>query len=112
VENGARFPLAGPNEDVNTHGLSHRANRRTRVESLKRAVCVQGRMGKNFKNVAGREWPSMGESHGQWPGMEEQVGTSGEVSVQGLVWASGEPRSAVTLVRLPAIFQGADERFP
>jgi hypothetical protein len=67
---------------------------------------------KFFRNVVGREWPSKGESHGQWPGMEEQVGTSGEASVQGLAWPSGEPRSTVMLVRLPAIFQGADERFP
>jgi hypothetical protein len=44
--------------------------------------------------------------------MEEQVGTSGEASVQGLAWPSGEPRSAVMLVRLTAIFQGADESFP
>jgi hypothetical protein len=65
-----------------------------------------------FKNVAGRDRPSEGESRGQRPGMEEQVGTSGEASVQGLAWPSGEPRFAAVFVRLPAIFQGADERFP
>jgi hypothetical protein len=32
-------------------------------------------MGKNFKNMTGRERLSKGESRGQWPGMEEQVGT-------------------------------------
>jgi hypothetical protein len=70
-----------------------------------------GRRGK-IKNVASREQSSKGEIHGKRPGMEEQVGTSGEASVQGLAWPGGEPRSAVMLVRLPAIFQGADERFP
>jgi hypothetical protein len=29
LENGARFSLAGPYEDVNTHGQNHRANRIT-----------------------------------------------------------------------------------
>jgi hypothetical protein len=65
---------------------------------------VQGRTGKMFKNVKGRERPSEGESHGKRPGMEEQVRTSGEASVRGLAWPSGEPRFAVMLVRLPASF--------
>jgi hypothetical protein len=73
---------------------------------------VQGRTGKICKNMAGREQPSKGESWGKRRGMEEQAGPSGEASVQGLAWPSGEPRSAVMLVRLPAIFQGADERIP
>jgi hypothetical protein len=95
VENGALLSLAGPNEGVNTHGLNHRANRRTSSESLRRAVLCQGRTGKILRT-----------------GVEEQVGTSGEASVQGLAWPGGEPRSAVMLVRLPMIFQGAEERFP
>jgi hypothetical protein len=70
VENGARFSLAGPNEDVNTHGLNNQTNRRTSPESLKRAV-LSGKDGKKFKNGAGRERPSKGESRGQRPGMEE-----------------------------------------
>jgi hypothetical protein len=56
-----------------------------------------GRTGKCFKNVAGRERPSKGESHGKQPGMEEQVGTSGAASVQGLTWPGGEPEWVVIL---------------
>jgi hypothetical protein len=44
--------------------------------------------------------------------MRERAGTSGAASERGPTWSSGEARSAVTLARLPAIFQGVDERFP
>jgi hypothetical protein len=43
-----------------------------------------------------------GQGRGKRPGMKEEVGTSGEASVRGLAWPSGETRSAVMLVRLPA----------
>jgi hypothetical protein len=80
-------------EVVNTHGLNHQANRRqarSRSPEKGHIVCREG-WEKIFKNVAGRERPREGESRGKRPGMEEQVGTSGEASVQGLAWPMENP---------------------
>jgi hypothetical protein len=57
------------------------------------AVCRED--GK-IKNVAGRERSSKGESRGKRTGMEEQVGTSGEASVQGLGHTSSSETSVAS----------------
>jgi hypothetical protein len=59
----------------------------------------------------GTEEQEMQERGGQEvPGMRRWARTSGTVSGRGTVWSIGEPRTTVHLTRLPAIFQGVDER--